>query len=258
MGTARRETVAPNELWCMDYKGEFRLGNQKYCYPLTVTDHFSRLLVGCDALESTCGSEAEVCLWNLFSEYGLPDAVRSDNGSPFASTGRLGFSRLSVWFVRLGIAIERIEPGHPEQNGRHERMHRTLKEDATRPAAKNILGQQEKFDAFRRVFNEERPHEALNMKTPSQIYRPAERKLPAELPDPDYPFHDRTCKVGTSGHFTLPGVGQFFLGQAFALQKIGLRQLGDGTWLTSFVDIDVGYLDVETKRMFDLPQEETQ
>ena len=141
-----RQTSAPNEVWGADFKGEFRLGNRRYCYPLTVTDHFSRYLLGCEGLENTKGQPAKAVFEMIFREFGLPDAIRTDNGAPFASTGLAGLTRLSAWWIRLGISLERIEPGHPEQNGRHERMHLTLKQETTRPAADNELQQQERFD----------------------------------------------------------------------------------------------------------------
>lgn len=247
--TRRRETQSPNELWCMDYKGQFRLGNRSYCYPLTVTDHFSRYLTCCDALENTQSIDAETSLLATFSQYGLPTAIRSDNGSPFASTGRLGLTRLSVWLMRLGIELERIEPGHPEQNGRHERMHLTLKQDTTRPAAHSMLAQQEKFDAFRAIYNGERPHEALGMKTPGERYEPSRRSLPKRLPPLTYPFHDLTCTVRQSGQFDLGQLRNISIGRAFVGQELGLRELSPGTWLVSFMELDLGYLDEHTKKV---------
>ena len=159
----------PNELWCTDYKGEFLLGNRQYCYPLTVTDHASRFLLTCEALSSTREDYAFTVFERLFQERGLPANIRSDNGVPFASAHALfNLSKLAVWWLRLGIGIERIQPGHPQQNGRHERMHLTLKKEATKPAAANFLQQQARFDKFIEVFNHERPHEALDMKCPGR------------------------------------------------------------------------------------------
>jgi transposase InsO family protein len=173
VGTALSTGQSPNDVWCADYKGEFRLGNQAYCYPLTVTDHAARFLLLCEALESTREDLAFTAFKHLFAERGLPLAIRSDNGVPFASANALfNLSRLAVWWLRLGIAIERITPGRPQQNGRHERMHLTLKKEATRPPGFNSLQQQAKFDAFREEFNTERPHEALGMKArPTSIPR---------------------------------------------------------------------------------------
>src|SRR5690242_3795921 len=168
-GTPLSEGVHPNDLWSTDFKGEFQLGDKRYCYPLTVTDHASRYLLLCEALESTREESALRAFERLFRERGLPRAIRSDNGVPFASPhGLFQLSKLSVWWLRLGISIERIKPGHPQQNGRHERMHLTLKKEATRPAGTNILQQQGKFDAFIEEFNQERPHEALAMKLPGR------------------------------------------------------------------------------------------
>lgn len=158
-GTALSDGVNPNDLWCTDYKGEFQLANKRYCYPLTVTDHASRYLLLCEALESNREELAFRAFERLFRERGLPSAIRSDTGVPFASPqGLFQLSRLSVWWLRLGIAIERIRPGHPQQNGRHERMHLTLKQQTTRPAGANMLQQQGKFDAFIEEFNQDRPH----------------------------------------------------------------------------------------------------
>jgi transposase InsO family protein len=166
-----RATGAPNDLWCADYKGEFRLGNRSWCYPLTVTDHASRFVLLCEAMQTTREELALTAFERLFAERGLPLAIRSDNGVPFASpNGLFNLSKLSVWWLRLGIQIERIKPGHPQQNGRHERMHLTLKKEATRPPAMNTLQQQEKFDHFVDEFNRERPHEALGMKRPADVY----------------------------------------------------------------------------------------
>jgi putative transposase len=182
----------PNELWCTDYKGEFLLGNHQYCYPLTVTDHASRFLLTCEALSSTREDYAFTVFERLFRERGLPANIRSDNGVPFASAHALfNLSKLAVWWLRLGIGIERIKPGHPQQNGRHERMHLTLKKEATKPAAANFLQQQARFDKFTEVFNNERPHEALDMKYPAEIYQPSPRSYTG-LPDIDYPMHDKT------------------------------------------------------------------
>src|ERR1700752_3059078 len=172
-GTPLSTGQIPNDLWCADYKGEFRLGNKAYCYPLTVTDHASRYLLLCEALQSTREDLAFMAFERLFKERGLPAAIRSDNGVPFASANSLfNLSKLSVWWLRLGIAIEHTKLGRPQQNGRHERMHLTLKMEATRPPGMNMLQQQAKFDAFIEEFNTERPHEALAMKCPAELYKP--------------------------------------------------------------------------------------
>src|SRR6188472_1693990 len=175
-GTIRSQPVAPNRLWCADYKGEFLLTNQRYCYPLTITDFATRYLIACEALSTTKERYAFAVFERAFEQFGLPVGIRTDNGVPFASPNALyGLSRLSVWWLRLGITLERIRPGHPEQNGRHERMHLTLKQEATKPAVANVLQQQARFDAFVDRYNGERPHEALAMKVPADLYAPSTR-----------------------------------------------------------------------------------
>src|ERR1700734_141196 len=202
-GTPLSTTRTPNDLWCADYKGEFMLADRRYCYPLTITDFASRYLFACEALSTTKEAYAFNVFESVFKEFGLPKAIRTDNGVPFASPNALyGLSKLSVWWLRLGIAIERIKPGNPQQNGRHERMHLTLKKEATRPAGANILQQQAKFDAFIEEFNTERPHEALAMKCPAEVYSPSCRPYEG-IPDPYYPFHDRTVNVTCCGRLCL-------------------------------------------------------
>jgi transposase InsO family protein len=197
-GTPLSQGTLPNDLWCTDFKGEFKLGNGRYCYPLTVSDHASRFLLLCEALDSTREEPAITAFERLFRERGLPLAIRSDNGVPFASPNALfNLSKLSVWWLRLGIAIERIKPGHPQQNGRHERMHLTLKKEATRPPGFNSLQQQARFDAFMHEFNAERPHEAIDMRCPAELYTASARPY-SGLPDLTYPFHDRDVVVTTS------------------------------------------------------------
>lgn len=243
--TSLKQTHAPNELWCIDFKGHFRLGNKQLCYPLTLSDHFSRFVLTCEALENTRSAGVKAALADTFREWGLPDAIRSDNGTPFASTGFGGLSSLSVWLLRLGIALERIAPGHPEQNGRHERMHLTYKQDATRPPGANILQQQERSDRFRQVFNYERPHEALGMKTPSEIYNASSKPFdPKPLEPLEYPLHDATTRVSHSGHAVF-GRRHFYIGTAFAGENIGVRELTAGTWLVSFMNMDIGYADTQ-------------
>jgi putative transposase len=190
-GTTLSRPAQPNELWCADYKGEFMLADRQYCYPLTITDFASRYLIACEALHTTTEAYAFAVFESAFKEFGLPLAIRTDNGVPFASPNALfNLSKLSVWWLRLGIAIERIKPGHPQQNGRHERMHLTLKLETTKPAAGNFLQQQAKFDDFIDCYNNERPHQALNMQCPAQLYRPSPRQY-QRLPDVDYPFTTR-------------------------------------------------------------------
>jgi transposase InsO family protein len=233
----------PNDVWCVDYKGQFRLGNREYCYPLTTSDLFSRFLLTVEALDGTDGEQAQPVFAEAFRQYGLPLEIRSDNGPPFASQGLFGLSRLSVWWMRLGIVHQRIEPGHPEQNGQHERMHRTLKAETTRPAGENSLQQQERFDSFREEYNNDRPHESLAGKTPGKVYQPSPRPFPEKLPEPTYPLHDDTLLVDRSGHIRLPMSRQVFVSEALVGQLVGLRERDDGLWIVSFLHRDLGLYD---------------
>jgi transposase InsO family protein len=247
-GTALSEGAQPNDLWCADYKGEFQLGNQVYCYPLTVTDHASRYLLLCEALESTREDLAFTAFERLFKERGLLLAIRSDNGVPFASSNALfNLSKLAVWWLRLGIAIERIKPGKPQQNGRHERMHLTLKREATRPPGMNSLQQQAKFDAFVQEFNTERPHEALAMKRPADLYAPSPRPFWG-LSDSDYPFHDRDILVTACGRICMHRK-KIHISTVLAGQTLGIKEVDDGIWLVSFMHYDLGYIDLEQRTL---------
>jgi transposase InsO family protein len=247
-GTPLSAAAAPNDLWCADFKGEFRLGNGRYCYPLTVTDQASRYLLLCEALESTREAPVIEAFQELFRERGLPVAIRSDNGLPFASpNGLYNLSRLSVWWLRLGIAIERIKPGKPQQNGRHERMHLTLKQEATRPPGMNSLQQQDRFDAFRRQFNAERPHEALAMRCPAELYGASPRRYQG-LPDLEYPFHDRDILVTACGRICMHRK-KINISTVLAGQKLGIKEVDDGIWLVSFINYDLGYIDLEQKTL---------
>ena len=247
-GTPLSSGLSPNALWCTDYKGEFQLGNNKYCYPLTVTDHASRYLLLCEAMESNQEQFAFTAFERLFKECGLPQAIRSDNGVPFASpNGLFNLSRLSVWWLRLGISIERIKPGHPQQNGRHERMHLTLKKEATRPAGANLLQQQAKFDAFQQEFNTERPHEALQMKCPAELYTASLRPYRG-ITEPQYPFHDKTVVVTNCGRLCLYRK-KINLSTCLAGQAVGIKEVDDGIWLVSFMHYDLGYVDLEEKTL---------
>lgn len=238
-----RQSNAPNEIWCVDFKGQFQLGNRRYCYPLTISDHYSRYLLGCESLESTSTDGAWSTFEQVFREYGLPSVIRSDNGSPFAARGLNGWSRLAVWWLRLGIELERIEPGHPEQNGRHERMHWTLKQEATRPASPNFFHQQARFDGFRHEYNLERPHEALGMTPPASVYRPSLRRYPEKLAPLEYPTHDLVCPVNSNGVVYLHSKTQFYLSLSLAGEEVGFREVSPGIWFISFMHYDLGYFD---------------
>ena len=247
-GTPLSEGTAANDLWCADFKGEFKLGNGRYCYPLTVTDHASRFLLLCEALESTSEDPAITAFEQLFRERGLPGAIRSDNGVPFASPNALfNLSRLSVWWLRLGIEIERIKPGHPQQNGRHERMHLTLKKEATRPPAMNSLQQQARFDAFVQEFNAERPHEALAMKCPGEVYSDSTRPY-LGLPELTYPLHDREVLVTACGRICIYRK-RINLSTVLAGQRLGIKEVDDGIWIVSFMRYDLGFIDLEQKTL---------
>jgi putative transposase len=247
-GTPLAAVSQPNGLWCADYKGEFLLRNQRYCYPLTITDYASRYLLACEALSTTQERYAFSVFERTFQDFGLPEAIRTDNGVPFASAHALyGLSKLAVWWLRLGIRLERIAPGHPEQNGRHERMHLTLKTDATRPASPNVLHQQMRFDTFVHRFNHERPHQALDMATPATRYTPSPR-LYRGLEDLDYPFHDWTAMVTRCGRICYQR-RKVNLSQVFAGQKVGVKQTAEHIWLVSFMEYDLGYFDDETCRL---------
>ena len=202
----------------------------------------------CEALESVREESAFTAFESLFRERGLPDAIRSDNGVPFASPNALfNLSKLSVWWLRLGIGIERIRPGNPQQNGRHERMHLTLKKEATRPAKANFLQQQARFDEFVSEFNDERPHEALGMKLPAEVYRPSARPY-SGLPELEYPFHDRSVVVTCCGRICLHNK-KINVSQVLEGQRLGIKEVEENTWLVSFMNYDLGYVDLEEKSL---------
>ena len=247
-GTPLLHVQDPNDLWCADYKGEFMMGDKKYCYPLTITDYASRFILSCEGLSSTNELFAFEIFARTFKEYGLPRAIRSDNGSPFASGNSLyGLTKLSVWWLRLGIGLERIKPGHPEQNGRHERMHLTLKQEVTRPPGNNLLEQQEKLDNFVNIFNNERPHQGINMKYPSELYKSSDRQYKGVQPL-FYPFHDKTILVTQCGRICERNM-KVSLSKAFAGQEVGIKEVEDGIWVVSFLDYDLGYFDEAGKRV---------
>jgi putative transposase len=246
-GTPLSEGKSPNDLWCADFKGEFQLGNGRYCYPLTITDYSSRYIIACEGLESTKEPTAFPVFEQAFKEFGMPSAIRTDNGAPFASPNSLfSLSKLSVWWLRLGISIERIRPGNPQQNGRHERMHLTLKKETAKPAQMNFLQQQARFDSFIEEFNSERPHEALGMKYPGELYQKSLRPYMG-LPSVEYPMHDRVILVTSCGRICIKKL-KINLSQVFAGQAVGIKEVNDKIWLVSFMDYDLGYFDEDSKR----------
>jgi transposase InsO family protein len=251
--TGLRVPTHANDLWCIDFKGQFRLGNGRYCYPLTVTDAYSRFLLVCEGMDCIDGELVWTELARAFEHYGLPSAIRSDNGSPFASRGVCGLSRLSARWIAAGVEHERIEPGKPQQNGRHERMHRTLKAETTRPAASSMLSQQERFDAFREIYNEQRPHEALDLSPPAKHYQPSPRQFSATTPL-SYPMHDDVRVVHASGHLRFGGRrgASIYISSALAGRRVGLREVAADRWLVSYANLDLGICDLQTKRLLSL------
>jgi transposase InsO family protein len=243
--TTLKEAAAPNETWCIDYKGQFRLGDASYCYPLTITDQFSRFILCCEGMGAISDEAARVQCLETFGDFGLPKVMRSDNGVPFASTGLAGLTKLSVLWLRLGIHLERIRPASPQDNGRHERMHRTLKQETTRPARTNLLQQQERFDAWVSEFNRVRPHEALEMKRPAEVYVASPRPCPSVLPELDYRGHDDVRRVSASGLLHMRGRKQVHLTAALAGEYVGIREdnLIEDRWLVTFANLDLGYVE---------------
>jgi putative transposase len=247
-GTPLSQPSEPNALWCADDKGEFMLTNRQYGYPLTVTDFVSRYLLVCEALSSTQEKFAFTVFARAFTDFGLPGAIRTDNGVPFASpTALYRLSKLAVWWLRLGIRLERIEPGKPQQNGRHERMHLTLKREATQPAPANVLQQQARFDAFVARFNQERPHQAWGLKVPADVYVRSPRVYRG-LEELTYPFHDATYTVTHCGRICFKG-RKVNLSHVFAGQNVGVTQVRERIWLVTFMHYDLGYFDDETCRL---------
>lgn len=247
-GTPLTTTYHPNDLWCADYKGEFMLANKQYCYPLTVTDYASRFLLTCEGLHDNSEKYAFSIFEQTFQKYGLPKTIRTDNGVPFSSCNALfGLSKLSVWWLRLGILIERIKPGHPQQNGRHERMHLTLKKEATKPPGENLLQQQEKFDIFVQEFNMQRPHQALDMKYPNELYRYSPRPYKG-IQELSYPFHDRTITVSNCGKICFKKK-KINLSLVFSGQDVGIKEVADGIWLVTFMDYDLGFFDLDNQKL---------
>ena len=232
-GVVPPTTTAPNDLWTADFKGQFRTGNGVYCYPLTIADQHTRFLLTCHGLLSTQTVTARPVFERTFREFGLPRAIRTDNGVPFASAAIHGLSFLNVWWLRLGIRHQRIQPGRPQQNGAHERMHRTLKRQAVRPVRRTCAAQQRAFDAFRHEYNTVRPHEWLNQDTPASRYAPSPRPYPSRLPAIEYPGHFVVKKITTGGTFRFHRK-VLYLANALTDQPIGLEETDDGLWAIYF------------------------
>ena len=232
---------APNDVWSADFKGHFKTGDGYYCYPLTITDGYSRFLLSCQALSSTSVAEAKPVFMRVFKEFGLPRRIRTDNGVPFATNTLARLSQLSAWWVRLGILPEFIEPGKPQQNGRHERMHRTLKAETTRPPGANLRAQQQKFNHFRDEFNHERPHEALDMRTPAACYEPSPRAMPHKPPPFEYPDRFEVRYVSANGgiRWNRQWVN---VSTTCAGEYVGLEEIDDGVWNVYFGPLKLGRL----------------
>ena len=221
-----------NRVWCADFKGYFRTADGARIDPLTISDAHSRYLLRCQAVEKTNTARVQAIFEAAFREYGMPEAIRTDNGAPFASRALAGLSRLAVWWMKLGIVPERIEAGHPEQNGRHERMHRTLKQEVAQPPAANRRQQQEELDRFRQEYNEVRPHEALEMRTPAAVYQASPRKFPVRVPEPDYPATMLIRSVRRQGHFRWKK-HDVFLSEVLWGEQVGLLP-EDDRWFTIY------------------------
>jgi len=248
-GQPTAHAEGPNEVWTTDFKGQFRTGDGRLCYPLTVADVHSRYLLGVRGLDSVAEEQAWPEFVRLFQDYGLPQVIRSDNGSPFASVSVGGLSRLSVRWIKLGIRQERIAPGHPEQNGKHERMHRTLKAETARPPAADRVAQQESFDQFRRLYNEERPHEAIGQRTPSELYSRSPRPYPKRLPEPEYPGHFEVRRVRSGGEIHWRGK-YLFISESLQGERIGLEEYEDDRWAVYFGDVLLARFEEPERRLF--------
>ena len=249
-GSSRTKADRPNELRTADFKGQFRMKNGRYCFPLTIVDRHSRFLLGCEGLHSTCESDAIRIFRRIFQEYGLPERIRTDNGVPFAtySLGRL--SRMALWWIRLGIHRELIDPGKPQQNGAHERMHKTLKAETTRPPESNLRAQQRRFDAFRTTYNQERPHEAIKLKTPGTLYSPSRRAFPDRLPPVEYPAHFEVRKVSGNGGIRWRN---HYLGITMVLihEYVGFEEIDDGLWTVYYSTMELGRFDERSFKLTD-------
>jgi len=241
-----RQYVAPNAVWCADFKGCFPVGGVggERCHPLTISDGYSRFLLRCRGLRRPLSQYARRVFESAFHEYGLPRAIRTDNGPPFSTLAPGGLSRLSIWWIRLGIRPERIMPGRPEQNGRHERMHRTLKAETARPPRSSFSAQQRAFDRFQLEYNEQRPHEALGQAVPASLYRPSLRSYPRQLPEPEYPACFERRVAYPNGVISF-GTTQWYVSACLAGERLGLEPCDDGRWRVHFGWVPIGWLDLK-------------
>lgn len=240
--------TGPNRVWTADFKGQFRTQDRCYCYPLTVMDRFSRYLLACHGMLRPTYEETARCFRAIFERYGLPDVLRTDNGTPFCGVGLARLSRLAVWWIRLGIRLDRIHPASPQENGSHERFHRTLKRETARPPAGTCRRQNDRFDTWGEEYNYERPHEALGQLPPGDVYEVSGRPYPARLPDVDYPGHFEVRHVGSNGTVSL-GATVYFLSETLDGQDVGLEEIDDGLWTVYLVDAPIGRINEQTKRV---------
>ena len=241
-------------MWCADFKGWFRTGDGQRIDPLTISDAHSRYLLRCQAVEKMDTARVQAVFEAAFRQYGLPRAIRTDNGVPFASTGLAGLSRLAVWWLKLGIVPERIAAGHPEQNGRHERLHRTLKQEVATPPAKERRAQQRAFDRFRREYNQVRPHEALAMQTPASVYEPSPREYPRQVPEPEYPETMLVRPVQSKGYFRWKKQHQVFVSEALWGERIALLPRDERWYTVYFAHLPLGNFDSWQRRVLPLPK----
>ena len=244
---------AANRVWCADFKGWFRTADRQRVDPLTISDAHSRYLLRCQAVEKTDTARVQAIFEAAFREYGLPAALRTDNGPPFASRAVAGLSRLAVWWIKLGIVPERIAAGHPEQNGRHERMHRTLKQEAAQPPAANRHEQQRTLDRFRQEYNQVRPHEALQMQTPAAVYQPSTRRFPERVPEPEYPETMFVRSVRPHGHFRWNKY-DVFLSEVLWGERVGLLPEDDRWFTIYFAQLPLARFDSRKLQVTPLPK----
>jgi transposase InsO family protein len=249
-GVAPIHTTHPNDLWTADFKGHFKTRDGPYCYPLTIADQHTRYLVGIQGLLSTRAVGARHVFERVFREYGLPSAIRTDNGVPFANTGLHGLTQLSVWWLRLGITHQRIHPASPQENGAHERMHRTLKAEATRPPRGNLSAQQRAFGAFREEYNHERPHAALAGDPPAARYTHSRREYPERLPPLEYPGHFLVKRVTNAGTIRFKD-RLLFLANALKQHHVGLEETGDGIWSLYLGAVLLGKIDEREMKVYE-------
>jgi putative transposase len=241
---------APNSIWSADFKGQFKTRDGIYCYPLTVQDGFSRYLLGCQSLPGTRFLESKRVFTRLFREFGLPQRIRTDNGVPFASMALGRLSRLSIWWIELGIRPDLIEPASPQQNGRHERMHRDLKAETTIPPAGNHRAQQRRFNEFRTYFNQLRPHEALDQKPPASVYQPSPRPFPNKTTPPQYPAHFEVRKVSSNGGIRW-NASWVNVSHLLGGKYIGLEQIAPDIWAVFFGPVSLGWLHIDKGAIID-------